>query len=151
MGIIMKLARTQFWCLVSLTLLSQCVTAWSSSAISLFEGKIPTSTAHGFVDVRLNIWNKGDTEKSKLIQSIVVPRVQVKDGSFTIFLDAGLDNKIEKNLDVKIESRLFESGSTFEPAELSRFVFHFNKKFNQSGNVQVMECGNSTLVLSSKP
>jgi len=146
----MKLARTKFWCFVSLTILSQCFTAWSSSGVSLFQGKTSSATANGLVDVRLNIWNKGDKESSKLFQSIVVPRVQVKDGSFTIFLDAGLDNKIENNLDVKVESRLFESGSSFEPAKLSCFVFRFNQKFSQGGNAQVLEGGNSSLVLNSK-
>lgn len=147
----MKSVCSKFLLILSLVILSQSSSTWASSGVSLFEGKITSLKANGFYDLRFKVWDKSQKNSAKNFQTIDMPRVQVKGGSFTVAVDAGLADKLEKNLTLKIESRRFESWSAYEPAELSNFVFRFEKKSKQPQFSVLDASVNQKLVVISRP
>ena len=92
-----------------------------ASAESMLEGRVTTRpNADGLYDLRVQVWDHA-TGQPRLVQTVDIPKVQVRAGRFQVHLDDYLVAGSEIQIAFKIQSREFETFEAYRPAELLRF------------------------------
>ncbi len=81
------------------------------------QGKLPTQNrANGYYDLQIQIYG-GGKQNPRLLQTIQMAKVSIHNGEFKISLETSIDLSIEKDLSFHVQSREFETGEAFQPAE----------------------------------
>jgi hypothetical protein len=100
------------------------ITNLSAKSLPQIEGFVKSASyVHGYYDLILRVSKKGDGESgpAKGFMEIYIPKVEIKSGKFSLFLDAGLEAYAENELTFQVDSRPFKTSKPFQPGKISKF------------------------------